>query len=239
MDPIKESISKKYTEVANSGRSCCGDGAANCMAEAYPESDTADVGIANLGLGCGTPTSYAGLREGMTVLDLGSGAGIDVFIASEYVGLSGKAIGIDMTQAMIDRALSNASALGIQNVEFLLGEIECLPLSGETVDRVISNCVINLVPDKRKVFAEIFRVLKAGGDFVVSDIVSRGSIPDTMRQDHSLWAGCISGAIDLEEYLGIIRAAGFRDVTVVSEKTLPDYSRSSFALMSATVRGSK
>jgi SAM-dependent methyltransferase len=193
---------------------------------------------ADLGLGCGVPTGFADLKEGFTVLDLGSGAGIDVFIASRHVGQTGKVIGVDMTEAMIEKAKANARKINATNVEFRLGEIEALPVDGDSVDRVISNCVINLVPNKNNAFREIYRVLKSGGKFTVSDIVINGTMSEEKRRDAALWAGCISGAIDKKEYLGIIRNAGFSQVEVVSEKK-HDYELDKAGLFSITVVGTK
>jgi ubiquinone/menaquinone biosynthesis C-methylase UbiE len=193
---------------------------------------------ADLGLGCGVPTAFADLREGFTVLDLGSGAGIDVFIASRHIGKTGKAIGVDMTQAMIDKAWSNAQKINASNVEFRLGEIEALPVESNSVDRVISNCVINLVPNKENAFREIYRVLKRGGKFTVSDIVIDGIMSEEKRRDAALWAGCISGAIDRNEYIGIIRKVGFGSIEIVSEKK-HEYNADNVGLYSITVSGTK
>jgi len=172
------------------------------------------------------------------VLDLGSGAGIDCFIASKAVGPTGRVIGVDMTEAMIQRANENKAKVDAGNVEFRLGEIESLPVESNTVDRVISNCVINLVPDKGAAFREIHRVLKAGGTFTVSDIVIDGTMGDAERHDAALWAGCISGAIDRKEYLAHIERAGFRNVRILSEKKY-DCDVSGVALFSLTVTGTR
>jgi SAM-dependent methyltransferase len=194
---------------------------------------------ADLGLGCGVPTAFADLNEGFTVLDLGSGAGIDVFIASRYVGQTGKVIGVDMTEAMIEKAKANARKINATNVEFRLGEIEALPVDGDSVDRVISNCVINLVPNKKNAFGEIYRVLRSGGKFTVSDIVVDGTISEEKRRDAALWAGCISGAIDKKEYLGIIQNVGFKDIEIVSEKKHDYELENNAGLYSITVTGTK
>jgi SAM-dependent methyltransferase len=193
---------------------------------------------ADLGLGCGVPTAFADLKEGYTVLDLGSGAGIDVFIAARHVGITGKAIGIDMTEAMVEKAKMNAQKIKATNVEFRLGEIEALPVESNSIDRVISNCVINLVPNKENVFREIFRVLKPGGKFTVSDIVVDGAISMEERNNAALWAGCISGAIDRKEYIDIIKKAGFTNVEIVSEKNY-DYKLDNARLNSITISGTK
>ena len=194
---------------------------------------------ADLGLGCGTPTAFADIEEGMTVLDLGSGAGIDVFVAAKKVGRSGRVIGVDMTEEMIKRAEENKAKLKAANTEFRLGEIENLPVAPGSVDRIISNCVINLVPDKSRAFAEMYRVMKPGGKFTVSDIVSVGQIPEDVRKDLTEWAGCVAGALDREEYLGIARATGFRDVTVVSDKPYTLDVTVRFGLHSITVSGTR
>jgi ubiquinone/menaquinone biosynthesis C-methylase UbiE len=194
---------------------------------------------ADLGLGCGTPTAFADLEEGMTVLDLGSGAGIDVFVAAKKVGRSGKVIGVDMTEEMIKRAEANKTKLKAANTEFRLGEIENLPVASGSVDRIISNCVINLVPDKTRAFAEMYRVMKPGGKFTVSDIVSVGHIPEEVRKDMTEWAGCVAGALDRDEYLGIARDTGFRDVTVVADKSYNLDVTVHFGLHSITVSGTR
>lgn len=191
---------------------------------------------ANLGLGCGDPTADADLQPGQTVVDLGSGAGIDCFLAARRVGPQGRVIGVDMTDAMLEKARENAQRGGFVNVEFRKGEIENLPVESGTVDRIISNCVINLAPDKRPVFAEAYRVLKRGGAITVSDIVSFGDVPPSIRKDVELWAGCTAGALDKEEYLGVIRKAGFREVVVIKE-VVYDFQRGpNFGFASVTVR---
>jgi ubiquinone/menaquinone biosynthesis C-methylase UbiE len=171
-----------------------------------------------MGLGCGNPTAIADLKVGEVVLDLGSGAGVDVFLAANKVGPNGKAIGVDMTKEMIDKAKRIASNHGYQNVEFRLGEMESLPVENESVDAIISNCVVNLSPDKSKVFQEAYRVLKPGGRLTVSDIVSEGALPDEIRTDSNAWACCIGGALEQREYLDKRKGAGFEDVKVVSSR---------------------
>jgi len=170
--------------------------------------------VTRLSLGCGDPVSLAPLNPGQTVLDLGSGGGIDCFLAAKLVGPSGKVIGVDMTAAMIDQARANKAKLMADNVEFRLGEIEHLPAADESVDVILSNCVINLSPDKPQVFREAFRVLKPGGRLAVSDIVTNGPLPSELKGNLSAWAGCVAGAIDVEEYVGAITKAGFVDVRV-------------------------
>ncbi len=175
---------------------------------------------ADLGLGCGIPTDAAGFRKGDTVLDLGSGAGIDAFIAARNVGESGEVIGVDFTPEMVDKATLNASLLGYTNVRFVLGDIEHLPLPKQSVDLVISNCVLNLVPDKDAAFGEMYRVLKPGGRFAVSDIVKLGPLPGRLRTSAALYAGCVSGAIDEADYLARLRRAGFVDVEVARKRRI-------------------
>ena len=221
--------------------SCCGTGSESLvqMSLDYNPEDLSSIPEgADLGLGCGVPTAFADLQKGYTVLDLGSGAGIDVFIAARHVGITGKAIGIDMTEAMVEKAKMNAEKIKATNVEFRLGEIEALPVENNSVDRVISNCVINLVPNKENVFREIFRVLKPGGKFTVSDIVVDGTISVEERQNAALWAGCISGAIDRKEYIDIIKKAGFKNIEIVSEKNY-NYKLNNARLNSITISGTK
>ncbi len=246
---IKTAVKEKYGEIARKSGSCCGpscgcgtdEGIAGSitMNDLYEGADAEVRQAADLGLGCGTPTAFTDLKEGMTVLDLGSGAGIDVFLAAKKVGPKGRAIGVDMTEDMVRRADENKVKLKATNTEFRLGEIENLPVANGSVDRIISNCVINLVPDKSRAFAEMYRVMKPGGKFTVSDIVSVGPIPDEIRKDLSEWAGCVSGALDREEYLDIARKAGFRDVTVVSDKSYALDAAVSFGLHSITVNGTR
>jgi arsenite methyltransferase len=252
---IKEAVKEKYGQIAKgelnvlpSISSCCGTSSSGCgdgsdildMSEKYGEADrTAIPEGADLGLGCGTPAAYADMKEGMTVLDLGSGAGIDCFVTSRYVGKSGKVIGVDMTDEMIKKANENKAKVNATNVEFRLGEIENLPVQSNSVDRVISNCVINLVPSKENAFKEIYRVLKTSGKFTVSDIVVDGEITEEERRDASLWAGCISGALSRKEYMRIIEKVGFKAVSVTAEKKY-DYTLSKGGgLFSITVSGTK
>jgi SAM-dependent methyltransferase len=209
------------------------------MNDTYNEGNAPIVEAADLGLGCGTPTAFADLEKGMTVLDLGSGAGIDVFLAAQEVGPSGKAIGLDMTDEMIERANTNRQKLGILNTEFRKGEIEAMPIESDSVDRILSNCVINLVPEKRRAFSEMYRVLRKGGKFTISDIVSIGEIPESVRSDMQLWAGCVSGAIEKDRYLEIIRDSGFTEVTIASEKPYPTDSAIPFSIQSITVTATK
>jgi arsenite methyltransferase len=199
---IKNHVQQRYAAVARDGgcgcdSACCGDDFTSVTSLVdYGELTLDIVPGADLGLGCGIPTQNAKIKAGDTVLDLGSGAGVDVFLAAKAVDKQGKVIGVDMTPEMIAKAWKNALEGGYDNVDFRLGDIEDLPVSSESVDVVISNCVINLVPDKRRVFAEIFRVLKPGGYFTISDMVTYGKVPESIREDMELWAGCISGALD-------------------------------------------
>ena len=179
-----------------------------------PEVSNLPAEVTDLSLGCGDPVTLASLEPGQTVLDLGSGGGIDCFLAAAKVGPAGRVIGVDMTPAMIDRARRNKAKVGAENVEFRLGEIEHLPVADNSVDVAISNCVINLSPDKAQVFREVYRVLKPGGRLAVSDIVTDGPLPDAVKQDLAAWAGCVAGALDVTDYVAAIEAAGFSDVTL-------------------------
>jgi arsenite methyltransferase len=229
---IKNMVREKYAEIALQDKttnetSCCGagpkGGTYTIMADNYTNLPgyTPD---ADLGLGCGLPTQFAQIRKGDTVLDLGSGAGNDCFVARAETGLEGKVIGVDFTPQMIRRARENAEKLGYNNVEFRQGDIDDLPLSDQTVDVVVSNCVLNLVPDKEQVFAEISRVLRPGGHFSISDIVLSGELPEALSEAAEMYAGCVSGAIQMDEYLGLIKEAGFENITVQKQKPilLPD-----------------
>lgn len=231
MKDIKTSVREQYTKIAEQDRavnaaSCCGVGApgtCDIMAESYAHLDgyTPD---ADLGLGCGLPTEFARIEPGDVVLDLGSGAGNDCFVARAETGTTGKVIGVDFTPAMIQRARQNAEKLGFNNVEFRQGDIEDLPVSDASVDVVVSNCVLNLVPDKQRVFAEIVRVLRPGGHFSISDVVLSGVLPEKILQSAELYAGCVAGAVQLDEYMDLIHQAGFQNVTIQKQKPilLPD-----------------
>jgi len=246
---IKDAVKEKYSQIAIQASSCCGptcgcgtdSGVAGqiIMNDLYANADPAIRQSADLGLGCGTPAEFADLQAGMTVLDLGSGAGIDVFLAAKEVGATGHVIGVDMTKEMVVRARENKIKLGATSTEFRLGEIENLPVDSGSVDRIISNCVINLVPDKRNAFREMHRVLKSGGKFAVSDIVSLGAIPASVHSDMAEWAGCVAGAVERDEYVAIARAAGFSDVRIVRERAYQLSEGSSFGLASITVTGTK
>jgi SAM-dependent methyltransferase len=219
-DPIHNSVRDRYGRIAeNAAESCCGPDAANCGCSSTLYDVTLLEGVpaeaVNLSLGCGDPVTIAGLRPGETVLDLGSGGGIDCFLAAQQVGPDGYVIGVDMTPAMLERANASKARLGLTNVAFRQGQIEALPVDDQSVDVVISNCVINLSPDKAAVFNEIFRVLRPGGRMSVSDIVTEGDFSPEQRADAASWAECVTGAIDINAYLGLMQAAGFVDSAVV------------------------
>jgi SAM-dependent methyltransferase len=223
---IKSYVKERYGGIARSGggcgcsTGCCGSPSPELISKVIGYSDEELAAVpegANLGLGCGNPTAIAALKPGQTVLDLGSGAGFDAFLAARQVGPTGKVIGVDMTPDMLSRARENAKKGGITNVEFRQGEIEELPVESRTVDTIISNCVINLSSDKLRVFAEAFRVLKPGGRIAVSDIVLTEALPDHVRDSVAAYTACVAGAILKEEYLGAIRQAGFENIEVVGE----------------------
>lgn len=229
-EQLKEIVKEKYGEIAEQSKEqnelgCCG---ATCGCSTIDEAIMADdysslkgyVADADLGLGCGLPTEFALIKEGDTVVDLGSGAGNDSFIARSIVGEKGRVIGIDMTEKMIEKAKRNAEKMNFKNVTFQLGDIEDNPLKENLADVVVSNCVLNLVPNKQKAFEETFRILKKGGHFSVSDIVLVGQLPDGLRKSAEMYAGCVSGAIQKEEYLDIITKVGFENVKVQKEKRI-------------------
>lgn len=263
-EEIKTMVREKYSEIAlqskeENSSSCCG---ATCgcgdvysiMADDYKTLEGYNP-EADLGLGCGLPTQFAKIKKGDVVVDLGSGAGNDCFVARAETGETGKVIGIDMTPAMISRARANAEKLNFHNVEFRLGEIETMPVTSNAADVVVSNCVLNLVPGKRKAFEEIYRVLKPGGHFSISDIVLTGHLPASIMKVAEMYAGCVTGAIQKEEYLDIIRETGFQNITIQKEKvmTVPDeilsnylsaeeirqYKESGTGIFSITVYGEK
>lgn len=227
-EELKNVVKEKYGEIAKQTKqanetSCCG--ATGCgsgvdytiFSESYDKLEGYNPD-ADLGLGCGLPTEFAQIKAGDTVVDLGSGAGNDCFVARALVGEKGKVIGVDFTQAMIDKARENAEKLGYNNVEFRYGDIEKIPITANKADVIISNCVLNLVPDKEKAFSEIYRVLKTGGHLSVSDVVLKGKLPETLKQAAEMYAGCVSGAIEMEEYLAIIKHAGLTNIIVQKEK---------------------
>jgi len=217
--PIHEVVREHYAERIKSGASCCGgsDGCCSTDSSLYPTDLLATLpeGESTVSYGCGDPITLASLQPGQTVLDLGSGAGLDCFFAAKKVGETGHVIGVDMTPEMIERATSSAKRLNIQNVEFRQGYLEDLPVDSNMVDVIISNCVINLAPDKSKVFAEAFRVLKPGAKLAVSDIVTDGPLPDAVKKSLSAWAGCVAGAVEAKDYIGMMEAVGFINISIV------------------------
>jgi ubiquinone/menaquinone biosynthesis C-methylase UbiE len=234
VDSLKNLVKEKYAEIANNSKqqnsssccgtsSCCGDGDYTIFSENYNNLDGYNPD-ADLGLGCGIPTEFAKIKPGDTVIDLGSGAGNDCFVARALVGEKGTVIGVDFTEAMIEKARENADKQGYNNVEFRYGDIEKLPISMNKADVVISNCVLNLVPNKVKAFNEIYRVLKVGGHLSVSDVVLKGKLPFKIKEAADMYAGCVSGAIQMEDYLHIVENSGFVSIKVQKEKliTIPD-----------------
>lgn len=227
---IKKMVKEKYGAIASQSKeqnqsSCCGSGCGcstvefSIMAEDYAKLP-GYVPDADLALGCGLPTEFARIKPGDTVVDLGSGAGNDCFIARSIVGEQGQVIGIDMTEAMIEKARANAAKRGFTNVEFRLGDIETMPAEENTADVVVSNCVMNLVPDKQKAFAETFRILKSGGHFSISDIVLQGELSAELRTEATLYAGCIAGAVQRDDYMRIIHEAGFTNITLQKDRKI-------------------
>ncbi|HTR27646.1 MAG TPA: arsenite methyltransferase [Puia sp.] len=246
-DQLKEIVRQKYGEIAlqdkaaNTG-SCCGSG---CCSDEVTNIMTDDYGTlegynpdADLGLGCGLPTKFARIKKGDVVIDLGSGAGNDCFVARAETGETGKVIGIDFTPAMIEKARVNAEKLGYNNVEFRQGDIEKMPVTSDVADVIVSNCVLNLAPDKTAVFREIYRVLKPGGHFSISDIVLAGQLPAKIREAAEMYAGCVAGAIQKNDYSRLIEITGFENITVQKEKPiyLPDDILSEY-LTPAEVQG--
>jgi arsenite methyltransferase len=247
---IKKSVREGYAKIAKQGSSCCSSPSSCCGNTDLAQDISQSIGYteeelkaipegANLGLGCGNPVALASLREGETVLDLGSGAGLDCFLAANKIGKRGRVIGVDMTPEMIEKARENAREGNYGNVEFRLGEIENLPVADNFVDVVISNCVINLVPDKRRVFKETFRVLKPGGRLMVSDIVLLKELPDVIKNSVEAYIGCLAGAVIRDEYLGAIKAAGFQDVKIVDETSFPVEFMANDPTVKAIVKNSK
>jgi arsenite methyltransferase len=247
---VKELVKGRYAQLAKQTReSCC----ASCGSGVNPLSQAEVIGYlredlehvpeeAIMGLGCGNPTAIADLKTGEVVLDLGSGVGVDVFLAANKVGAKGRVIGVDMTEEMVDKAKTIARDHGYHNVEFRLGEIEKLPVEDESVDVIISNCVINLSTDKRKVFQEAYRVLKSGGRLTVSDIVSEDVLPDEIKSNSNAWACCIGGALEQQEYLDKMKKTGFADVRVLSSKEFyieGEGSQTLTKLLSITVKAYK
>jgi SAM-dependent methyltransferase len=231
-EKIKHYVRKNYAKIARKESPCCETAVSSCgeadMANfisqkiGYSDEELKSIPEgANLGLGCGNPIALASLKEGETVLDLGAGAGFDCFLAANQVGPTGKVIGIDMTPEMVEKARENAKKSNYTNVEFKLGEIEDLPIADESVDIIISNCVINLSPDKKKVFKEAFRVLKPGGRLMVSDIVLLKELPDYIKESIDAYISCVSGALLKEDYIAAIKNAGFQDVEIIDETSFP------------------
>jgi ubiquinone/menaquinone biosynthesis C-methylase UbiE len=229
---VRKVVREGYAEIAKQDSSCCAPMNSCCGSADKAQNISKNIGYtdeelkvvpegANLGLGCGNPSALAGLKEGETVLDLGSGAGLDCFLAAKRVGESGKVIGIDMTPEMVEKARENATKGDFKNVEFRLGEIENLPAADNSVDIIVSNCVINLSPDKQRVFNEAFRVLKPGGRLMISDIVLLKELPDLIKNSVEAYIGCLSGAIKKGEYLQMIKKAGFQQVDVIDETFFP------------------
>lgn len=263
-EQIKEMVRQKYSQIALQTKdvnqsSCCGAGGCSTKVYTIMSEDYKQLGgydpNADLGLGCGLPTQFAKIRMGDTVVDLGSGAGNDCFVARAEAGEAGKVIGIDFTPAMVEKARANAEKLGFGNVEFRQGDIEKMPVDSATVDVVVSNCVLNLVPNKEAVFQDIFRVLKPGGHFSISDIVLTGDLPSKIKEAAEMYAGCVASAIDKADYLGYIQRAGFSGITLQKEKPIivPDdilsrylteeevaaYSSNPTVIYSITVYGEK
>ena len=261
---LKEIVRQKYSEIAGQDKttnqsSCCGAG--GCSTEVYTIMNDEYKDMkgynpdADLGLGCGLPTEFAKIKKGDTVIDLGSGAGNDCFVARALTGESGKVIGIDFTEKMIEKARANAEKLGYNNVEFRFGDIEQIPVTANVADVIVSNCVLNLVPNKYNVLKEVYRVLKSGGHFSISDIVLQGQIPAELKQAAEMYAGCVAGAIQKEVYLETITATGFKNIQLQKEKAIiiPDdilknylneeqiavYKKSNTAIYSITVYAEK
>jgi arsenite methyltransferase len=264
-EDLKLVVNEKYSLIANQSKqqnetSCCG--ATGCcstvdytiFSENYDKLEGYDPD-ADLGLGCGIPTQFASINKGDHVLDLGSGAGNDCFVARAIVGETGKVTGLDFTDAMLTKANENAKKLDFKNVEFVKGDIEEMPFADNSFDVIVSNCVLNLVPDKNKAFAQILRVLKPNGHFCVSDVVIKGSLPEKIRKDAEMYAGCVSGAIDIDEYLEIINKQGFKNVTLHKQKEIEipievlenyltkdeveDFKKDGIGIFSVTVSGKK
>ncbi len=229
---IKKIVREGYAKTAKQESSCCPSANSCCGTPSSSDTISKKIGYsdselqsvpegANLGLGCGNPVALASVKEGETVLDLGAGAGFDCFLAAQRVGEKGRVIGVDMTPEMVEKAQANAEKGSYSNVEFRLGDIEKLPVDSQTVDVIISNCVINLSPDKEQVFAEAFRVLKPGGRLMISDIVLLNELPDFIKNNAQAYIGCVSGAILKDTYLGLIKKVGFKDVQILDEVSFP------------------
>ncbi|TXG38475.1 arsenite methyltransferase [Seonamhaeicola maritimus] len=261
---LKDIVKERYSKIAEQGKaenasSCCGattpsNKVYNIMMDDYSKTE-GYVEDADLGLGCGLPTAFAQIKKGDTVIDLGSGAGNDCFVARHETGTEGKVIGVDFTPIMIEKARTNAEKLGYNNVEFREGDIDNMPVNENVADVIVSNCVLNLVPNKQKVIGEIFRVLKPGGHFSISDIVLVGNLPEALKQDAEMYAGCVAGAIQKEDYMQHIKNQGFQNITIQKEKPIriPDdilskylsedainsFNNSGFGIFSITVYAEK
>lgn len=230
-EKIKEMVKRGYGRIAQEGTSCCAPSSFCCGSDlpqeiskkiGYSDEDLSQIPQeANLGLGCGNPVALACLKEGEVVLDLGSGTGMDCFLAAHKVGPKGRVIGVDMTPEMVAKARKIAEKEGYKNVEFRLGEIENLPVADNSVDVIISNCVINLSPDKKRVFEEVYRVLKPGGRFMISDLVLLKTLPDFIKESVEAYIGCLSGAVLKNEYINLIKQAGFNDIRIIKENPFP------------------
>ncbi|MBU0546890.1 arsenite methyltransferase [Patescibacteria group bacterium] len=239
---VKKIVKDRYKEIANGGSSCgcsCGNVKSISKNIGYSEEELRIVGAANLGLGCGNPLVFGKIKEGDIVLDLGSGAGIDAILAAKKVGSKGKVIGVDMTEEMIEKAKENAQKQNITNVEFLLGEIENLPLDDNSIDTIVTNCVINLTPDKAKTFSEAYRVLKPGGKIYLSDIVLLEELSEAQRNDKDLLSGCVAGALLKDDYLNKIKNAGFKIRILYENKKISKEQYSGIALESLMVELTK
>jgi len=238
-DQIKNVVKKSYSEIATSAKSCCCSRQKISQEIGYSDEEMNNVPDANMGLGCGNPTAISKIKEGDVVLDLGSGAGFDAFLASKKVGKSGRVVGVDMTKEMIERARKNAKKYGYHNVEFKLGDIESLPIGDSSVDIIISNCVINLAPDKLQVFRESYRVLKSGGKMFVSDIVLLERLSDEQKNDDELIAGCVGGALLKDDYLGLAKQAGLSINILKENKDISKQQYKGVPLESLTVELTK
>ena len=240
---VKQTVTKAYARIAREGRSCCcGDSkeVKNISKSiGYSAEELSEVPEANLGLGCGNPTAFGNINEGYVVLDLGSGAGVDSFLAAKKVGKTGKVVGVDMTEDMIKKARALAKKYGMSNVEFRLGDIEKLPVENDSVDVVISNCVINLAPDKLKVFKEAYRVLKNGGKMYVSDIVLLKELSEEHRNDKELLCSCVAGALLKQDYIDKMKQAGFKVKIIAEDKEISERQYAGIALESLKVEATK
>jgi ubiquinone/menaquinone biosynthesis C-methylase UbiE len=249
-DDIKKIVREKYGEVALGKTNCCSPQASSCcggvdknivdLSHGYDRSDLAALPDGSaLGLGCGNPLSLVDIQSGWSVLDLGSGAGVDVFLAAKKVGESGRVVGLDMTDEMLAKARLNAQVGGFKNVAFEKGEIEKMPFADDTFDLVVSNCVINLVPDKKQAYLEIRRVLKPGGWFAIADMATRGQLPEEIRKSAEAWAGCVAGALDLDYYFALIKDVGFDEIEVKFTKEYDFAKSEEYALLSVGLVGRK